>query len=129
MTPQLLDPPIRFSARTEHGAGRGRKLRVPTINVTIEDAPPSLMHGIYACRIVLDGQSRMGAMHYGPRPVFKDSESLEIHVLDADVTNVPETVAVEVVARIRDVRHFIDADALTSAIADDISAVRAILKS
>ena len=125
---ELLDPALRFSAHVVHGAGRGRKLKIPTINVALGDAPPSLMHGVYACRIVLDDRQYMGAMHYGPRPVFADSESLEVHVLDAALTAVPEEVTLEVVARLRDVQNFPDAQSLKNAIADDIRSVRAILR-
>ncbi len=124
---RLLNPPLRFSARTTSGAGRGRKLKVPTINVEIGDAPPVLTHGVYACFVIIDDQRHQGALHFGPRPVFADSESLEVHVLDAIIEVPPAQITIEVVARLRDVQNFPDAAALKQAIASDIAATRGIL--
>jgi FAD synthase len=104
-------------------------LKVPTINLELADVPPSLMHGIYACSAVIGGKTYKSAVHYGPRPVFKDSESFEVHILDAAIPDPPETLELTVVARLRDVENFPDAEALKAAIADDIAAVRAILGS
>ncbi len=71
----------------------------------------------------------MGAMHYGPRPVFNDSESFEIHILDEVIDVPPLDIIVEIVARLRDVQNFPDADALKAAIVEDIRQTRAILGS
>lgn len=129
LLPPLYNPALRFSARTVRGAGRGRGLKVPTINMDLSDAPKSLEHGIYVCRVGLDGKSYDGALHYGPRLVFNDSESLEVHVLDSHIDDVPERIDIVILARIRDVRDFPDAEALKAAIADDIRITRGILAS
>ncbi|HRH93886.1 MAG TPA: riboflavin kinase, partial [Candidatus Peribacteria bacterium] len=125
----LLDPPIVFSARTVHGSGRGRGLKVPTINMDLTDVPEGFTHGVYVCRVSIGGKQYDGALHFGPRPVFKDSESLEVHILDAVLSDVPERIEVHVLARIRDVKDFPGKDALLDAIADDIRITRGILKS
>lgn len=67
-------------------------------------------------------------MHFGPRPVFKDSVALEVHVLDSVVEHFPSTVDVEVLAQLRPVKNFPDAAALQRAIADDIRQTRGILQ-
>lgn len=69
----------------------------------------------------------MGAMHYGPRPVFKASDSLEIHVIDFEVPRSPETADLTVVARLRDIKNFPGPEELKAAIKTDIEQVRAIL--
>jgi FAD synthase len=66
-------------------------------------------------------------MHFGPRPVFRDSESLEVHVLDTVVTEFPSEVEVDVLARLRDVAMFDTAQELQEAIAHDIALTRGIL--
>ncbi len=69
----------------------------------------------------------MGAMHYGPRPVFKDSVSLEVHVLDAHLASVPSSIDVEIIGRIRDVENFESPEALTLRIRKDIQEARGML--
>jgi len=114
-------------AKVVSGAGRGRGLNVPTLNIDLNAVPSGLSHGIYACWINIGGRKYMGAMHYGPRPVFKDSDSLEIHVIDSIIAQPPETADLTVVARLRDVRNFPGPEELKAAIKTDIEQVRAIL--
>jgi riboflavin kinase/FMN adenylyltransferase len=109
------------------GSGRGKKIGIPTINVTLAAVPEDLPRGIYACRITLGDKTYPGALHYGPRPVFQDTESMEIHVIDANITDVPATVDLEIVAFIRSVADFPDVPALLVAIRNDIAAARGIL--
>lgn len=66
-------------------------------------------------------------MHFGPRPVFRDSVSLEVHVLDTVVSEFPAEVEVDVLARLRDVAMFDSAEELRKAIAHDIALTRGIL--
>lgn len=67
-------------------------------------------------------------MHYGPRPVFHDTESCEVHLIDASPTRVPVEVTVETVARLRDVRDFPTVEALQEQMDRDIEEARAILQ-
>lgn len=122
-----LEPIIITSAPTIRGSSRGKKLGIPTINVDPSSAPKELQHGIYACWITIGTKQYGGAMHYGPRPVFQDVDSLEVHVLDATIDEVPRTVTIKVVARIRDVQDFPCATALMERIAEDMKEARAIL--
>ena len=117
-----------IGARVIPGRSRGRKIGVPTINLDPMQGPKNLSHGIYACLITIAGKKHKGAMHYGPRPVFHDTVTLEIHVLDEAIGVVPESVDVTIVGRIRDVQDFSNVEGLQEAIASDISAARAILK-
>ena len=66
-------------------------------------------------------------MHYGPRPVFQDSSSCEVHLLDETIVKAPKEVTVEVVHRIRNVRDFPSVVALMREIEEDITAARGIL--
>lgn len=69
----------------------------------------------------------MGAMHYGPRPVFNDDVSWEVHVLDRTIETPPETVTVTILERLREVRDFPSKEELMAQIGTDIEQVRAIL--
>lgn len=100
----------------------------PTLNLALEDLPAALQEGIYACTVAFDGSGQLPAvMHYGPRPVFKDARSCEIHVLDTAIPSPPTSLAVTVAGRIRDVRNFPDAAALQERIREDIKIARGIL--
>lgn len=66
-------------------------------------------------------------MHYGPRPVFDDTISCEVHVIDKIVPVPPGTLHVTVRDRMRDVTDFSHQEALLEQIQSDISAARAIL--
>ncbi len=117
------------AAKVVSGSARGRRIGTPTINIDPAQAPKELRHGIYACRISIAGKRYMGAMHYGLRPVFKDTETLEVHVLDATIERAPETVNIEIVGKIRNVKDFPGPEQLKEAIGQDIEAVRAMLRS
>ena len=100
---------------------------IPTINIDLAAVPPAFGHGIYACRISFAGRKYMGALHYGPRPVFKDTVSFEVHVIDETLPELPLSVDLEIVGRIRDVANFADAEALATRIRQDVEETRAML--
>ena len=112
--------------KTVTGASRGRRMEIPTINIDPTLAK-DLLHGVYAAWVTIAGKKYMGALHVGPRPVFKDSVSFEVHVLDADFANLPETVDLAVIEKIRDIEDFPSVEALKERIAGDIRETRAIL--
>lgn len=120
--------PMTIRGKVIQGSGRGRSLGTPTINVDPTSAPGDLQHGVYACFVTLDRTKMMGALHYGPRPVFHDSLSLEVHILDAMITEVPPSIEIEIIGRIRDIRHFASKEELFLRIQTDITEVRGMLQ-
>ena len=127
-SPLRLPNIIRISgAKVVSGRGRGRTIGIPTINVEPTSVPPSLARGIYACTIRIGAETFAGALHYGPRPAFNDTETMEIHVIDAEVKTVTPTVDLALVAFLRGVENFPDVESLKKAIAGDIEAARAML--
>ena len=116
------------------GAGRGRTIGVPTINLPVPDArkllPPD---GVYAVWVTIEGRGTGegggvrygGMMNQGPRPTFGVTErGLEVHLFDFDGELYGETVWVEWVQRLRDVRQFPSRDALIEQLANDRAAAR-----
>ncbi len=114
-------------AKTVPGRGRGKGLGVPTINIDLTAVPQDLPHGIYACRITLEKKIYNGAMHYGPRPVFKDTDAFEVHIIDETVDAVPKTADIEIVGYIRPVLDFPSPEALILRIGKDIEEARGML--
>ncbi len=123
----LKSPILLQNAKVIAGRGRGKGLGIPTINIDLSAVPKDLEHGIYACRITLAGKTYKGAMHYGPRLVFKDSVTFEVHIIDEAIDSVPETADIEIVGFIRPVQDFPNPEALVERIRRDIEEARAML--
>lgn len=124
----MKTPLFIFTAHVTSGSGRGKRLQVPTINVTLDDVPHELEEGIYACFVELgDEMYHPASMHYGPRPVFKDTPSCEVHLLDQGIPEVPEIITIHIIEYVRPVRDFPSEAALLEQIASDNAAARAIL--
>ena len=114
------------------GAGRGRTIGIPTINLASPD-PRKLLppDGVYAVEVrILAPDSKIlgGMMNQGPRPTFgEQARTLEIHLFDFDGELYGETVNVEWVRRLRDVQAFSSRDALVAQLERDRQAARATL--
>ncbi len=76
---------------------------------------------------MLGTERHPAVIHAGQRPVFKDTPSLEIHLLDEPPSVVPNSVDIELVAYIREILDFPSVEALQEQIADDIAVARATL--
>jgi len=74
-----------------------------------------------------DGPLENAVLHYGPRPVFKDTPACEVHLLDRLVEKAPVLVTVHIVKYLREVRDFASVEALQAQIAADITEARAIV--
>jgi riboflavin kinase/FMN adenylyltransferase len=133
----------RYSLRAlvTRGAGRGRTIGVPTINLTPSD-PRKLLppDGVYAVWVQIaapsagndgaDGGERCaGMMNQGPRPTFGvQARGLEIHLFDFTGDLYDQVVTVEWVRRLRDVQTFASRQALVDQIERDAVAARSALK-
>ena len=111
------------------GAGRGRTIGIPTINLQPPDArkllPPD---GVYAVRVQVGDRAFGGMMNQGPRPTFgEESRTLEIHLFDFDGDLYGKVVDVEWVRRLRAVQAFPSRDALVAQLERDRQAARATL--
>jgi riboflavin kinase/FMN adenylyltransferase len=112
-----------YSATGEvvRGAGRGRGLGVPTVNLAPLPArkllPPD---GVYAARVAWRGGRRGAMLNLGPRPTFSDAtRTLEAHLFDFAGDLLGETVTVEFLRRLRDVMRFASAGELVRQLEDD----------
>ena len=110
------------------GAGRGKLLGFPTINLFI---PPtvSIPYGIYAAWIEIGKNRFMGALHYGSIPTFDSpAPSLEVFLIDANERLIPAfpipAIQVELVKFLREVVKFDDSKRLIDQIGKDVIDVR-----
>lgn len=121
-----LGRPYAALGTVQRGAGRGRSIGVPTINLPVPDArkllPPD---GVYAVWVSWGERRCGGMMNQGSRPTFGVTErGLEVHLFDVAEDLYGETVLVEWVRRLRDVRAFPSREALLEQLARDRSAAR-----
>lgn len=115
--------------RVVRGASRGRDLGYPTANLEV---PPKLAwpaNGIYAMRVLLDGQWLDGVGSIGVRPTFESEgrRQLEVHLFDFDRDIYGAELVVEFVARLRDELKFDSVEALVAQMDRDAAEARAIL--
>jgi len=109
--------------------GRGKDLGFPTANLKVSGGeklvPPA---GIYAARGVLRKGTFDGALHIGPRPTFRGSPpTVELHLMNFDGDLYGETVRVDFVRRLREVRPFATAAALVKQMEADVEEARRVL--
>jgi riboflavin kinase/FMN adenylyltransferase len=121
--------------RVVRGAGRGRTIGVPTLNLEPPDPRKQLPpDGVYAVRVTIgkretgNVQQYGGMMNQGPRPTFgEQARTLEVHLFDFDGELYGETVDVEWVRRLREVQAFSSREALVAQLERDRQSARATL--
>ena len=103
-----LGRPYRLTGRVGRGAGRGRTIGVPTINLD-GPAPGKALppDGVYAARVEWGGGTAGAMLNQGPRPTVGDARrSLEAHLFGVEEELEGRTVRLEWVERMRDIRRF-----------------------
>jgi riboflavin kinase / FMN adenylyltransferase len=118
------------SGRVVSGAGRGRALGVPTLNIPLPPArkllPPE---GVYVVRVETPAGQRGGMLNLGSRPTFDDPRvMLEAHLFDTEGDFYGAYVRIEFVSRLRDVQRFADARALQAQLKRDEDQARRALE-
>lgn len=120
---------MRFKSTQVKGKGRGKILGFPTINLEIPK-DLDLEDGIYAVKVFIGGGEFIGAMHYGPIPVFlEDDKTLEFFLIDTKDSDIPDSreFEVEIVKLLRPIMSFPDKEGLIKQMSKDVDATRAIL--
>ena len=124
----LLGRPFSLTGPVIHGDARGRSIGFPTANLHVPERMAVPGHGVYAARVAF-GTSEYGAVvNVGVRPTFgEDMPTVEAHLLDFDGDLYGEELTVRFLRRLREERRFAGITELTSQIARDVEAARAIL--
>lgn len=121
---------MRYNSNQIKGKGRGKFLGFPTINLKIS-GDFKISEGIYATKVNIGGKDLVGALHYGPIPVYQESHrSLEIFIIDAPAdfkTDQDQQVFFEPVEKIRDIMNFQTPELLSEQISKDVELVKKIL--
>ncbi|WP_206930219.1 bifunctional riboflavin kinase/FAD synthetase [Roseococcus thiosulfatophilus] len=125
----LLGRPWSIRGPVTHGDARGRTIGFPTANIPLgRHLEPA--RGVYAVRATLaDGRVVPGVANLGRRPTLGGDpvSRLEAHLFDFQGDLYGQEVEVALLAFIRDERKFANFQELTTQIAADAAAARALL--
>jgi riboflavin kinase/FMN adenylyltransferase len=117
----------RVRGLVEPGAGRGKGLGFPTLNLKLAPGQ-DVRHGIYAMRIDIEGKLYPAAGYVGARPTFGESEPvLEAYLLDFSGDLYGKAVEAEFIAFLRPDQSFATPEALAAQMQADCDEARAIL--
>ena len=113
-----------------HGDGRGRKINIPTANISVPEDKILPANGVYACWASV-GESRHPAVtNVGIRPTFKSVDltpNVETHILDFERELYGQEIKLEFVSHLREEMKFPSVEALVAQITGDIVRAREIL--
>ncbi len=115
-----------LKGRVVHGAGRGRGLGAPTLNMDVQ--PRDLPEGVYAAYATIEQKKYSCVFHWGSRPTFNESHPiLEVHLLEVDMDLYGQDVELQAIAWLREVRSFSSPEALKAQIQEDITRAKQVL--
>jgi riboflavin kinase/FMN adenylyltransferase len=118
---RLLGRWVEIQGKIVSGAGRGRSMKVPTLNLRPEnELIPS--GGVYITRIALDGGEFLDAVtNIGIRPTFNETSlTIETFVLNAPVPEDVSEARLSFLYRLRDEKKFDSPEELRAQIAIDV---------
>jgi riboflavin kinase / FMN adenylyltransferase len=119
-----------LSGLVVHGDGRGRRINLPTANIT---CPPEKLipaNGIYAAWAWVRNTRIASATNIGINPTYtpdKTTSNVEAHLLDFKQDLYGQELKLEFVARLRDEQKFSSTEDLLAQIHSDIEQTREVL--
>lgn len=126
---ELLGRNFVLTGRVVDGFKLGRRLGRPTMNLRPDDGLILPATGVYASRVLLEGQAFYSITNIGTRPTFSNDDivSVESHIMDFCRDIYGQAAAVELVQRLRDERRFDSETELLRQIDKDMAYSREIL--
>ena len=116
---RFLGRPYCLEGEVVPGAGRGRGLGFPTANLAAT-GPVPLTDGVYAGRVLVQGEFRDAMMNLGEAPTFGPGDRrLEIHLPGWDAPLYGERVIAFFLQRLRDEQRFASVAALVEQLGKD----------
>jgi len=117
---RLLGRPFALEGEIQSGTGQGRKLIVPTLNLSTEqECLPQ--NGVYATQTAVQGKTYQSATNIGVRPTFDGTRlAIESHLFNFAETLTSGRMEVRFHSRLRDERKFASPEALKEQVLKDI---------
>ncbi|MBR6049806.1 MAG: bifunctional riboflavin kinase/FAD synthetase [Clostridia bacterium] len=120
---EMLGHPFSIFLPVTEGRKIGRTIGIPTINQVFPEYYAVPRHGVYACRVNVDGTSHIGISNVGVRPTVTGGNAAvncETHIIGFDGWLYGKTVAVDFYEFIRPETKFDDLVSLKDQIEKDI---------
>jgi riboflavin kinase/FMN adenylyltransferase len=97
-----------FEGKIIHGKGLGKTVGMPTANLDVTPNSITLPLGVYASKIIIDGETFTGLTNIGPRPSVDDVPviTVETLILDFDRDIYEKTVTLKIYLFIRPIEKF-----------------------
>jgi riboflavin kinase/FMN adenylyltransferase len=126
---RALGRPHRVEGVVVRGDRRGSELGFPTANVLASRHAAIPADGVYAAWLVSGRRPpRAAAVSIGTNPTFSGRERrVEAYVLDFDEDIYGDRVALDFVARLREMRTYSGVEPLVAQITDDVAQTRDLL--
>ena len=121
---KLLGRTYSIEGKVVSGAKRGRTIGFPTANLeNIQTLLP--MNGVYASLCNIGNKTFATAVNIGPNPTFSElSQKVEAHLLDFEGDLYDHTIEINFLEKIRNVKTFVDKNALVQQLTLDIQQTR-----
>jgi riboflavin kinase/FMN adenylyltransferase len=125
---RALGRPHRLEGVVIRGDRRGRQIGFPTANLLTRQYAAVPADGVYAAWLVRGDQALPAAVSIGTNPTFSGRiRRVEAYVLDFDGDLYGEQLALDFVARLRDMQRYDSVEPLVTQIGEDVAATRQVL--
>ncbi len=120
---RLLGHPYTLRGQVGHGAGRGKIMGYPTVNIKTQQLLPA--HGVYAGQAMIAGHTYSAAISVGVNPTFHGTQTtVEAFLLDFSQSVYDQEVDIALISWIRDQYKFAAPEALTAQIQRDVALIK-----
>jgi len=111
-------PKFEFSSKVSGGAGRGKRLGFPTIN--LDNDKIDINYGVYLVESEINGKIYKGLLHFGQKETFAEPASLELYLKETVPEISDKIIKTKEIKKIREVMKFADAEELKKQMALDL---------
>lgn len=117
------------SGKVVAGNSLGKTIGYPTANIVVEETYKLIpSDGVYAVRVIVDGEVYGGMANMGKQPTFDNRRhAFEVHIFDFNADIYGRIIRVEFVAHLRSEMKFSGVDALIAQLKQDESTARNVL--
>lgn len=113
-----------FTGDIVRGQAIGNHFGIATANIEPHKGKPELEEGVYIVSAFFEQKKYSGLMHFGPLKTFGREFAIEVHLLDVHENLYGESLEIQPLKYLREVRTFENADALYTQIENDIVKAR-----
>jgi riboflavin kinase / FMN adenylyltransferase len=127
---RLMGRPYKLIGEVVHGDSRGKSLGFPTANMHVWSERALPKPGVYACRVIVEGENYSAVTNVGVRPTFENQPLLpqvEAYLLDFDGDLYRKTIHLSFIHRLRDEVRFNNVQALIEQMHQDVQVGRQYL--